>query len=83
MRDESVRASGHNMFNNLGFKGDSTPKPTKVEFRKRTAAEIEEWEDRKKELEKIPFDPETQLSIMTKPPRLIQSGNPVQDKGGK
>jgi alpha-tubulin suppressor-like RCC1 family protein len=57
MRDESVRASGHNMFNNLGFKGDSTPKPTKVEFRKRTAAEIEEWEDRKKELEKSPFAP--------------------------
>ena len=83
MTNGSVMASGENLFSNLGFDGRSTEKPVKVDFRKRTPAEIEEWEDRKKELEKIPFDPETQLPIMTKPPRLTQTNNLSQSNGEK
>ena len=65
MRDGSVRASGHNMFNNLGFKGPSTSKPTKISFRRRTPSEIKEAE---KARDEIPVDPEKQLPTLTKPP---------------
>ena len=75
MRDESVRASGHNMFNNLGFKGASTPKPTKISLRRRTPSEIKEAE---KARDEIPVDPEKHLPTLTKPPRTVQTSHSSQ-----
>ncbi|MDB4733348.1 DUF5050 domain-containing protein [Planctomicrobium sp.] len=75
MRDGSVRASGHNMFNNLGFKGPSTSKPTKISFRRRTPSEIKEAE---KARDEIPVDPEKHLPILTKPPRTAFGATGVQ-----
>jgi alpha-tubulin suppressor-like RCC1 family protein/Tol biopolymer transport system component len=75
MRDGSVRASGHNMFNNLGFKGSSTSKPTKISFRRRTPSEIKEAE---KARDEIPVDPEKHLPILTKPPRAAFGATGVQ-----
>ena len=73
MTNGSVMASGGNLFSNLGFNGRNTEKPVKLEFRKRTPAEIKKWEERKKELEKIPFDPKKHLPIRTQPPRRPHS----------
>jgi Tol biopolymer transport system component len=75
MRDGSVRASGHNMFNNLGFKGPSTSKPTKISFRRRTPSEIKEAE---KARDEIPVDSEKHLPILTKPPRTAFGATGVQ-----
>ena len=77
MRDGSVLASGQNMFNNLGFDGRSTSKPTRILFRRRTPSEIEAW---KKEWDESlrSFDPEKDLPILTKPPRAVQTSNPNQ-----
>ena len=77
MRDGSVQASGQNMFNNLGFDGRSTSKPTRILFRRRTPSEIEAW---KKEWDEFlrSFDPEKDLPILTKPPRAVQTSNPNQ-----
>ena len=76
-RDGSVLASGQNMFNNLGFDGASTSKPTRILFRRRTPSEIEAW---KKEWDEFlrSFDPEKDLPILTKPPRAVQTSNPNQ-----
>ncbi len=80
MRDGSVLASGENMFNNLGFNGPSTSKPTKILFRKRTQSAIEAWKkEREESLGKL--DPEkANLPILTKPPRAVQTNNPSEIK---
>ncbi|MGI9441891.1 MAG: RCC1 domain-containing protein [Rubripirellula sp.] len=79
MKDGSVMASGENMFNNLGYGGPRTPKPTKISFRRRTPSEIRAW---KKELDEFVsnFDPETDYSlpILTKPPRTAAKSNSRQ-----
>ncbi len=81
MKDGSVLASGENMFNNLGYGGPRTPKPTKISFRRRTPLEIRAW---KKELDEFVnnFDPETDYSlpILTKPPRAVLTNNPSEVK---
>jgi TolB protein len=63
------------MFNNLGFKGPSTSKPTKISFRRRTPSEIKEAE---KARDEIPVDPEKHLPILTKPPRTAFGATDVQ-----
>ena len=75
MRDGSVLASGENMFNNLGFDGPSTSKPTRILFRKRTRSDIEAWKKQQDE-SSGKFDPEkTKLPILTKPPRAVQTSS--------
>jgi len=75
MRDGCVRASGHNMFNNLGFKGPSTFQPTKISFRRQTPSEIKEAE---KARDEIPVDPEKQLPTLTRPPCTAFEATGVQ-----
>ncbi|MGI9443008.1 MAG: RCC1 domain-containing protein [Rubripirellula sp.] len=68
MTDGSVMASGQNLFNTLGYDGPNTPKPTRVSFRKRTPAEIKNWNKEWVESRRS-FDPEKEMPILTKTPK--------------